>query len=249
MRNRLRTVLVLPVLLCILLTAVNLASGATLHGVVYDYSLEKVDGAHVRLGEEKDITENGEYSFEVGTGKYNITAEYYDEGRLVSSVQESISIRENKTYVLDLVLFESISEGEELFEETDLILADAEPRFLELKVKEGINWFGIVILAVFILLLVYWGKRMTQAAKKLTLGKEEKEEEGERTAESREEVKGEAEKVLDFIRKKQRTTQKDIRKEFPSSEAKISLILAELEHKGKIKKIKKGRGNIIIFQG
>ena len=44
-----------------------------------------------------------------------------------------------------------------------------------------------------------------------------------------------------------RATQKDIRKKMPLSEAKISLLIAELEHTGKIKKIKKGRGNIIIL--
>jgi len=32
------------------------------------------------------------------------------------------------------------------------------------------------------------------------------------------------------------------------SEAKISLILTELEHKGKIEKIKKGRGNVIVVR-
>ena len=42
--------------------------------------------------------------------------------------------------------------------------------------------------------------------------------------------------------------QKDIRKNFPSSEAKISLILTELEEKGIIKKIKRGRGNIIVLK-
>ena len=43
-------------------------------------------------------------------------------------------------------------------------------------------------------------------------------------------------------------TQKDIRKSIPFSEAKVSLILADLEHTGKIEKIKKGRGNIIILK-
>ncbi len=32
------------------------------------------------------------------------------------------------------------------------------------------------------------------------------------------------------------------------SEAKISLILTELEHKGKVEKIKKGRGNVILLK-
>ena len=45
-----------------------------------------------------------------------------------------------------------------------------------------------------------------------------------------------------------RATQKDIRKQIPLSEAKISLMLAELEHKGVVEKIKKGRGNIIILK-
>ena len=45
-----------------------------------------------------------------------------------------------------------------------------------------------------------------------------------------------------------RTTQKHIRKEIPLSEAKISLMIDELEHKGTIEKIKKGRGNILILK-
>ena len=45
-----------------------------------------------------------------------------------------------------------------------------------------------------------------------------------------------------------RTTQKEIRKKIPLSEAKISLMISELEAKGKVQKIKKGRGNIIVLK-
>ena len=45
-----------------------------------------------------------------------------------------------------------------------------------------------------------------------------------------------------------RITQKELRKHFPLSEAKVSLMITELESKGKIEKIKKGRGNIIILK-
>ncbi len=38
----------------------------------------------------------------------------------------------------------------------------------------------------------------------------------------------------------------DIRKNFPYSEAKISLMIDELEAKGLVKKVKKGRGNLIL---
>jgi len=45
-----------------------------------------------------------------------------------------------------------------------------------------------------------------------------------------------------------RITQKELRKKVTLSEAKISLMISELEDKGKIKKIKKGRGNIIVLK-
>lgn len=54
--------------------------------------------------------------------------------------------------------------------------------------------------------------------------------------------------VLKIIKKSKRITQKDIRKQVPLSEAKISLIVSELEHKGIIEKIKKGRGNILVLK-
>ncbi|MEM4710749.1 MAG: winged helix-turn-helix transcriptional regulator [Candidatus Woesearchaeota archaeon] len=54
-------------------------------------------------------------------------------------------------------------------------------------------------------------------------------------------------RILNLIKDNERMTQKDIRKSIPYSEAKISLILTQLENEGKIKKIKKGRGNIIIY--
>jgi uncharacterized membrane protein len=55
--------------------------------------------------------------------------------------------------------------------------------------------------------------------------------------------------VLEIIKKEKRITQKDIRKQLPDSEAKISLVISEFEAQGIIKKIKKGRGNIIIYNG
>ena len=45
-----------------------------------------------------------------------------------------------------------------------------------------------------------------------------------------------------------RITQKELREKLSHGEAKVSLIVAELEHLGKIKKFKKGRGNIIVLK-
>ena len=54
--------------------------------------------------------------------------------------------------------------------------------------------------------------------------------------------------VISIIKKHQgRINQLDLRDELPFSEAKVSLIIKELEHKGILEKIKKGRGNILVL--
>ena len=55
-------------------------------------------------------------------------------------------------------------------------------------------------------------------------------------------------KILTMLKEHKRLTQKEIRKDIPLSEAKISLIISEMEHKGLVEKIKKGRGNIIVLK-
>ncbi len=51
-----------------------------------------------------------------------------------------------------------------------------------------------------------------------------------------------------IMKKGGRVTQKELRGEMKCSEAKVSLMLDDLEDRGYIKKIKKGRSNIIIAQ-
>ena len=51
-----------------------------------------------------------------------------------------------------------------------------------------------------------------------------------------------------IMKKGGRVTQKELRGEMKCSEAKVSLMLDDLEDRGYIKKIRKGRSNIIIAQ-
>lgn len=54
--------------------------------------------------------------------------------------------------------------------------------------------------------------------------------------------------ILDIIRgQKGRITQKDLRSRLEHSEVKVSLLLSELEKRGKIKKFKNGRENIVVL--
>jgi uncharacterized membrane protein len=43
-----------------------------------------------------------------------------------------------------------------------------------------------------------------------------------------------------------RIRQAELRQKLPYSEAKVSLMIADLEDRGLVRKIKKGRGNIIV---
>ena len=54
--------------------------------------------------------------------------------------------------------------------------------------------------------------------------------------------------IYNIIKKEKRITQKELRKDSILSEAKISLIITQLEKENKIQKIKKGRINIIILK-
>jgi uncharacterized membrane protein len=54
--------------------------------------------------------------------------------------------------------------------------------------------------------------------------------------------------VLDVIQSHRgRITQKDLRSKLDYSEVKVSLLLSELEKRGLIKKLKRGRENIVIL--
>ncbi|MCK4652690.1 MAG: hypothetical protein KAT13_06370, partial [Methanosarcinales archaeon] len=45
-----------------------------------------------------------------------------------------------------------------------------------------------------------------------------------------------------------RITQKELRMRLKYSEAKVSLMITDLEDRGMVKKVKKGRGNVIILK-
>jgi len=54
--------------------------------------------------------------------------------------------------------------------------------------------------------------------------------------------------VLSIIRDRGgRVTQKDLRLRLNCSEAKASLMITDLEDRGLVRKMKKGRGNVIIL--
>ncbi|KAB3547228.1 MAG: MarR family transcriptional regulator, partial [ANME-2 cluster archaeon] len=61
-------------------------------------------------------------------------------------------------------------------------------------------------------------------------------------------IPSDLQEVLSIIREHEgRITQKDLRMRLNCSEAKASLMVTDLEDRGLVKKVKRGRGNVIIL--
>ncbi|MBS3104753.1 hypothetical protein J4234_00680 [Candidatus Woesearchaeota archaeon] len=228
------------IFLLVAVVLINFANAATIYGAVYDLSLKKVNNARVEINtlpKQFVVAQNGSYAFNVPNGFYTIKAQLTQKNTVIASVQENITIKQDGSYVLDLILFPDVEEG---IEDIDI---DVNGDIIETdKSKYKISVGTIVLFALGFILIGwhYFKKRAMQKKEQIKIEEEKIEEKYEGN---------DLEQLIKIIKKEGgRTTQKDIRKQIPLSEAKISLMIAELEHKGVIEKIKKGRGNIIILK-
>jgi uncharacterized membrane protein len=218
------------ILFLVLLIALPYNSyAAVIHGTIYDMGLDKANGAIVEVDsnpKQRMMSDDGAYSFNLPNGEYTLLAAYNDNGNLQKSA-EKISVKGDGDYVIDIFLFSDISDSETLFNESDISITLP-------YIKDYTAYYiaAVIILLLMVGLLLYklFFKKKTVDAK--ILGKDDKD----------------LDRIILILKENGgRATQKDIRKEIPLSEAKISLMIAELESEGKIKKIKKGRGNILVL--
>jgi len=266
--------LVFLVFLLCLNIAINTASAAKIYGTVYDTSLLPVDKAIVEINTQPKqtyVTQDGKYSFNVPIGNYVIQAEAIINGDSYTDNQ-TLSIQDDGEYILDLILFPDI--GEDL----DDLNFDLEPGIDTAPVKSYIwIWIIVIVALVLIIGFFIFSKRNKNKGQKKEAKEENKEiikekEESEakakeakakeakakeakaKEAKDKETIKDildedeELNKIYNMIKQAKRITQKDIRKQTGLSEAKISLVISQLESEGKIRKIKKGRTNVIIIQ-
>jgi uncharacterized membrane protein len=202
---------------------------STIHGSVYDLSLKKVNNVIIEIDtspNQRYVSLNGSYAFEVPLGDYRIKTYYNDESLKMSAV-ENITIENDGTYILDLFLYPNLENNEGLY-------GDIEFDIDEPQMKDNFEFVDFVPYVLVIAGIVTIGLSIYIFIKKTPkkIGK----------------VGSDLDKILLLLKKNHgRMTQKELRKEFPLSEAKVSLMVAELESSGKVKKIKQGRGNIIIL--
>ncbi len=229
-------------LLAFLLLSTQSVLGAKIYGSIYSLDLNLQDKVILEISTSPKqiyVSRNGTYLFETPKGKYTIKAWQKQDDLFI---QEKITIKDEGEYNLDLILLPNLQDEVSLLNETEENI----PSLEEVKgtgfLTAGFILFFFVLLFGFIHRLKHHSDRKEPEKKEIDVKKETKEE---KTIV----LTGDLKKVVDFIKKEDnRTTQKEIRKAFPQSEAKISLIIAELEEKGIVKKIKKGRGNIVILK-
>lgn len=197
----------LPLILILLITTAN---ADTIYGKIYSWELEPIDAlVIIRDGvEQRIVSTNGSYNFEVEPGNYTIIAR---SGELIAI--ENVTVKGNVRF--DLILFPEFELPEEVpempFEEKDFSLP-------------------AIFLSLFGILAIYALKR--------------------RYAKKQEDILPEDLKMVIEVIKENggRITQKELRKKLGFSEAKMSLVIADLERRGLIEKIKKGRGNVIFLK-
>lgn len=220
----------------------SLVDAAVISGSIYDLALQKESNVIVEINtmpKQLMVSKGGEYAFNVKPGNYTLYAH-----TSVSESTESLVVDDDGNYTLDIILGESFIDVPSFkLPESDINLSLENPK----EKTNSINVFVIIFGMILIILLCITGVYLFMYTKKAKSSKHEfteKHKSGNVVEKPLDEYEH---KVMGIIKKEKRTTQKDLRKEIPLSEAKISLIISDLESKGKIRKIKKGRGNILIF--
>ncbi|MDD5086283.1 MAG: hypothetical protein PHV16_00880 [Candidatus Nanoarchaeia archaeon] len=244
----------LVTLLFMLLVSLNFCQAAIIKGEIYDPDLKKMTG---RIEVEVDsyprqymVSTDGTYSFFLLVGEYTIKAKYEESGRVKYLAEEKIVVRDEGEFIHDIVMYVTSEEEDRIINETST---------KKLFEKQGILLFviiGSVFLLSIILVVIVLNKRKKKQDKVIPLNNIESEKpkddeinEDKMKQDIEKEIPENLDGVLKVIKQNGgRTTQKDIRKKIPLSEAKISLMITELEHKGIVERIKKGRGNIIIMK-
>ena len=251
-------------LIAILVVCAPSAAAAVVHGTTYEWStFEALENTIVLVNStppQKLVASSGSYTFDLPEGSYAIRAEYYRGNLLEYCAEEEITIVGDGDFVLDLLMFPPIEEAylyedinfsEDLFDYEELREDEEDSTVL-------LYATGILSVLAIVSALFLWRRGKKGARKDWTDGKEDygyepvkpepEELEELEPVDAGSAIPSDLQEVLSIIRGHEgRITQKDLRLRLNCSEAKASLMVTDLEDRGLVKKVKKGRGNVIIL--
>jgi uncharacterized membrane protein len=232
----------------LLMSLITVTQAASVNGTLYDWSdFEKpLKNVIVEVLENSTkinykVSLDGTYYFPTSPGNYTIRAKYYKNNILELTGEDNVQIEKpDETRNIDIILFPPTNLEDEYLRDVNLtdVMDNKQDNSLPLYA------FITIILIICSILFFYWIK------KKNTKPEEPKPHtERSQTAMAEKGLPDDLKDLYDLIIKTGgRTTQKDLRKKMSCSEAKVSLMLDDLENRGFIKKIKKGRSNVILAE-
>ncbi len=205
----------------LLLTLMPLVSAATLQGRVYDYTLESLENVIITVDtspRQQYISKDATYEFDLPPGTYTVNASHWEAGQLRHYSQEVVTVKDNGTFVFDLILFPYLLDDEELVHGIEIDVSDVTG-----KRKSPLLYAALLLCAAAGAGIYYFARKKSAEPDSIY------------------------DEVVAVIQREKRVSQKDLRKALAYSEAKISLVVSEMEKKGVVTKIRKGRGNIIVL--
>ena len=238
------------ILICFL---IGYGQAAEVHGVIYTWSdFEKpLKNAVVEINSipvQSKVATNGTYSFDdLQPGNYTIKAKSYRNNVLEYSAEEEVQIVDREgNFNIDILLFPPTDSEIEYLGDMNLTA--------DIDIKNGESWDTYLLVAAILIILCsalffLWKKKKKITSNGLVINEPPVEKTGKAPDIPEKEIPDDLQNLYALIMKKGgRVTQKDIRGEMKCSEAKVSLMLDDLEDRGYIKKIRKGRSNIIIAE-
>ncbi|HEY3422179.1 MAG TPA: hypothetical protein VGK13_03395 [Methanocellaceae archaeon] len=253
------------------------SASSTVHGNVYQWSsfdtMKNVEVVVNSVPVQKIVSKDGSYSFNLTKGTFAIEAMSGAETPDALYARENVTItQDGGDYILDLILFPSTNlDNISVFDENYTAIPPDEPGDSQgsslLLGVTAIVVIAVVAVIAAVFLLMRRKKKAEPATKsgqtEVMQGQVKNPEEGENLPPTVAEQVWEPAKpsvsenytlpedlkeVIRIMEKHGgRMTQLDLRKSLPYSEAKVSLMISDLESRGIVKKIKKGRGNILIL--
>lgn len=224
-----------------------------MHGSIYEWSdLEKpLKNAIVEVNStpvQYMVAAAGAYSFNLPPGDYLIRAKYYRNNVLEYVTEEDIQIDREGDFVHDLLLFPPTESEYEFLGDINLT-GD-----IDIRNGDNINninnkyiYFLLIMILLLIVFIIFYRMKREKTRAKEAITIEPRIQPDKIAQTSGEELPEDLSDMYDIIIKSGgRITQKELRKKMPYSEAKISLMITDMEERGLIKKIKKGRSNILI---
>lgn len=237
----------------IILLTISLISGvhaAALHGTVYEWSDfdKSLKNAIIEVNStpaQYMIATTGTYSFNLSPGYYLIKAKYYRNKILEYTAEEDIRIDHEGDFVHDLLLFPPTDTEYEYLGDVNLTG--------DINTESKTNYYTYIalflIIVLFISIILYRFKRTKSSTSDITVSEPLSIPASVIVENKSIELPADLHDLYNLIQKMGgRVTQKELRGKMAYSEAKVSLMLDDLESRNLIKKFKKGRSNIIIAE-